>query len=295
MGPFGSCRIMKQCNMGMFYHRGLKLENNVQNRMGKAGPAYNRLTKAVNGDSVNEECSSDFQKVMGCLSFATGKAKEPTKDCCSAVQNIKESDPKCLCFIMQQTHNGSAQVKSLGIQEAKLFQLPTACQLKNASLSFCPKLLGISPNSPDAAIFTNASTSATPGASSTGTSQPEKAGDSSGILQRPHLAGLLMIVAAIFIFAFPAGSAFMFHKCVHVCAGVSHLFDRNYGVCQLNSDDCSLIIQKLEAFLVKSLFRSKDGQQNGKYERNLQEILCCNEKKSGLAIFYTPRFFMPLS
>ncbi|KAF9686190.1 hypothetical protein SADUNF_Sadunf03G0132800 [Salix dunnii] len=165
--------------------------------------------RAANGDGVTEECSGDFQKVMGCLSYATGKANTPTKDCCSSVQDIKESDPKCLCFIMQKTHNGSAQIKALGIQEAKLLQLPTACQLQNASLSFCPKLLGISPGSPDAAIFTNASTTVTPATSaSTGTSQPEKAG--CGIQQRPHLAVLFMIVAAIFVFASPAGSASMF-------------------------------------------------------------------------------------
>ncbi|KAI5595677.1 hypothetical protein BDE02_03G156100 [Populus trichocarpa] len=169
------------------------------------------LFRAVNGDGVTEECSSDFQKLMGCLSYASGKANTPTKDCCLSVQNIKESDPKCLCFIMQQTSNGSAPIKNLGIQEAKLLQLPTACQLQNASLSFCPKLLGISPSSPDAAIFTNASTTATPAAStSTGTSQSEKAGDSSGFQHRPHLAGLFMIVAAIFVFASPAGSASMF-------------------------------------------------------------------------------------
>ncbi|KAJ6341301.1 hypothetical protein OIU78_009471 [Salix suchowensis] len=35
-------------------------------------------------------------------------------------------------------------------------------------------------------------------------------GDSGRIKQRPALAGLLMIVAAIFVFAFPAGSASMF-------------------------------------------------------------------------------------
>ncbi|KAJ6702218.1 BIFUNCTIONAL INHIBITOR/LIPID-TRANSFER PROTEIN/SEED STORAGE 2S ALBUMIN SUPERFAMILY PROTEIN-RELATED [Salix koriyanagi] len=46
------------------------------------------------------------------------------------------------------------QIKNLGIQEAKMLQLPTACQLQNASLSFCPMLLGLSPGSSDAAIFT---------------------------------------------------------------------------------------------------------------------------------------------
>ena len=94
--------------------------------------------RAVDGDSLSEECSSTLQKVMGCLSYATGKANTPTKDCCSAVQGVKDSEPKCLCYVMQQAHNGSAQFKSSGVQEAKLLQLPTACQLQNASLSFCP-------------------------------------------------------------------------------------------------------------------------------------------------------------
>ncbi|KAH8522480.1 hypothetical protein H0E87_003212 [Populus deltoides] len=165
--------------------------------------------RAVDGESLSQECSSDVQKVMGCLSYATGKANTPPKDCCSAVQGIKDSDPKCLCYTIQQAHNASSQFKSFGVQEAKLLQLPTACQLQNASLSFCPKLLGLSPGSADAAIFTNASTSATP-AVSTGTGKSQGDDSSTGIQLRPPLAGLLMIVAAIFVFAFPAGPASMF-------------------------------------------------------------------------------------
>lgn len=169
------------------------------------------VLRTVDGDNLASECSSDLQKLMGCLDYAQGKANTPKKDCCGAVQTIKDSEPKCLCYMIQQAHNGSAPIKNLGIQEAKMLQLPNACQLHNASLSFCPMLLGLSPGSSDAAIFTNVSTSATPAASTgSGTSQPDKSGDSGRIKQRPALAGLLMIVAAIFVFAFPAGSASMF-------------------------------------------------------------------------------------
>lgn len=104
-------------------------------------------------DNPAEECKDDFQKVMSCLEFATGKATVPTKDCCTAVEGIKEDDPKCLCFIIQQTHSGGQTIRSLGIQEAKLLQLPSACHLKNATVSNCPKLLGLPPGSPDAAVF----------------------------------------------------------------------------------------------------------------------------------------------
>lgn len=90
------------------------------------------------GGGVNEECNNGFQKVMPCLTYATGKANIPTKDCCDEVKDLKDSNPKCLCFIIQQTNSGSAQIKSLGIQQNRLLQLPSACQLRNASVSFCP-------------------------------------------------------------------------------------------------------------------------------------------------------------
>lgn len=95
-------------------------------------------------DNPAEECKDDFQKVMSCLEFATGKATVPTKDCCTAVEGIKEDDPKCLCFIIQQTHSGGQTIRSLGIQEAKLLQLPSACHLKNATVSNCPSQFSLS-------------------------------------------------------------------------------------------------------------------------------------------------------
>ncbi|WVZ25423.1 hypothetical protein V8G54_003967 [Vigna mungo] len=103
------------------------------------------------------QCNQLVQKVLPCLSFASGQAAVPTKECCSATLEIKKSDPKCLCFAIQQTHKGIPEAKSMGIQEGRLLQLPSACNLKNASSTDCPKLLGLSPNSPDAAIFRNGS------------------------------------------------------------------------------------------------------------------------------------------
>ncbi|KAK9751174.1 hypothetical protein RND81_02G247500 [Saponaria officinalis] len=138
-------------------------------------------TKATT--SLTTECSAAIQQVTSCLAFATGKAPEPTKDCCTAVSDMKEKQPVCLCFFIGQAHNGSAQIKSLGIQEAKLMQLPSACHLTNASISECPKLLGISPSSPAAAIFMHSNmtspTGSTPlssSSSSTASTGPSSSG-----------------------------------------------------------------------------------------------------------------------
>ncbi|MBA0631224.1 hypothetical protein Godav_003238, partial [Gossypium davidsonii] len=97
------------------------------------------VVTAADESGLANECSKDFQSVMTCLSFAQGKAASPSKECCNSVAGIKENKPKCLCYILQQTQTSGAQnLKSLGVQEDKLFQLPSACQLKNASVSDCP-------------------------------------------------------------------------------------------------------------------------------------------------------------
>lgn len=96
------------------------------------------LAAPAAGGALADECSQDFQKVTLCLDFATGKVPTPSKKCCDAVEDIKERDPKCLCFVIQQAKSGGQTLKDLGVQEAKLIQLPTSCQLQNASISNCP-------------------------------------------------------------------------------------------------------------------------------------------------------------
>lgn len=89
-------------------------------------------------ETVADRCNDKFQKVAMCLTYATGKAATPTKECCESVKGIKESQPECLCYVIEQAKNGSDEIKKMGIQVAKLLQLPSACNLKNASASNCP-------------------------------------------------------------------------------------------------------------------------------------------------------------
>ncbi|KAI4368499.1 hypothetical protein MLD38_017050 [Melastoma candidum] len=167
---------------------------------------------STSGSTTPLHCGDNINKVTSCLGYATGKADVPGKPCCDAVGEMKESDPACLCYIIQQTHNGSQQmVKSAGILESRLLQLPSACSLKNASISDCPRLLGIPPTSPDYAIFTNATSNATttPSAdtttstsSSSGTASPDKSSACvlTGIEQlqpRPFNAGMFVVTAVL--------------------------------------------------------------------------------------------------
>ncbi|KAH7833649.1 hypothetical protein Vadar_008434 [Vaccinium darrowii] len=159
---------------------------------------------AAEAETLGEQCSNDFQKLAECLTYATGKATTPSKDCCDSVTEIKGKDPVCLCYVIQQAHNGSEQIKRMGIQEARLIQLPTACKLTNASISDCPKLLNLPTNSPDYAIFTNTSSTSNTSSPSTptpsaeaGIASPTTTG-SAGFNHGPQVVPLVAIAIAVF-------------------------------------------------------------------------------------------------
>nr|GMD59228.1 non-specific lipid transfer protein GPI-anchored 1 [Ipomoea batatas] len=225
-------------------------------------------------DDLKDKCGKESTKVMDCLTYAIGTADAPSKQCCDSVSSIKETDPVCLCYVIQQVHKGDSSVTGLGIKEDRLLKLPSACKLANASTTNCPsglvrefvllwlsfsvsqKTLAVSPptglpehrlsgsarqggsegyrrspdfynvfliaellnlpaGSPDAAIFTNATTShatsTTPGASPGGssTAQPTTAGGDSGdgFTHAPQLAGVPLLAAAVVavvLWAFPS-------------------------------------------------------------------------------------------
>ncbi|XP_060214191.1 non-specific lipid transfer protein GPI-anchored 1 [Lycium barbarum] len=161
-----------------------------------------------NKNSLGKKCGEEVQKVVACLTFATGKAPSPSKECCDAAKDIKDKKPVCLCYLIEQIHKGSSpELKSMGIQEDKLLQLPSACKLTNASISNCPKLLNIPPNSPDYDIFINSSktTGPTPtggSSSSSSSSSDTTKGASNGYKNGPQLsvAGTIVVAAFVAIF-----------------------------------------------------------------------------------------------
>ncbi|XAR48182.1 hypothetical protein NMG60_11030918 [Bertholletia excelsa] len=156
---------------------------------------------ATAAEDLTKKCNKYVDKVTPCLDFASGKAQAPSASCCQSVGEITKSEPVCNCFVIQQVHNGSAEAKQLGIQEGRLLQIPSACKL-NANLSDCPRLLNLPPNSPDAAIFKNASSATIAPSTSTGTSSPSTVASSSsgGDKHGPsYLAGIVTVAIAIAI------------------------------------------------------------------------------------------------
>ncbi|XAR64391.1 hypothetical protein NMG60_11024708 [Bertholletia excelsa] len=158
---------------------------------------------AAPAPTLAQQCNSLFEKVVPCLGYATGKAAAPTKECCNSVSEIKGSNPACLCYVIEQTRNGSEEVKSLGVREDRLLQLPSACKLTNASISDCPKLLKIPESSPEYKIFTNssASSSTTSSSSSPATSLPTSAGGSGRFKHgpKPEFIGFGAVAVSVWV------------------------------------------------------------------------------------------------
>ena len=98
----------------------------------------NETSEAVDTSSLPTQCSQSISDLSSCLNFATGSSPTPGKKCCDSVGTMKEKKPVCLCFFIEQAHNGSEKIKNLGIKEDNLLQLPNVCHLTNASVSNCP-------------------------------------------------------------------------------------------------------------------------------------------------------------
>ncbi|TKW11403.1 hypothetical protein SEVIR_6G231500v4 [Setaria viridis] len=111
----------------------------------------------ASADPLQNKCAGDFSKLTDCLDYATGHAGSPSSTCCADAADTQKSRPQCLCYIIQQVHNGRNEVQSLGLKFDRLMALPAACKLANANVTLCINLLNLKPGSPDYALFANAS------------------------------------------------------------------------------------------------------------------------------------------
>ncbi|KAL9443472.1 hypothetical protein AB3S75_016768 [Citrus x aurantiifolia] len=155
-----------------------------------------------------QECAEQLTNLASCIPFVSGTAKKPTSECCQDTQKLKASKPKCLCVLIKESTDPSM---GLPINTTLALQMPAACNI-DASVSSCPKLLNLAPDSPDAKIFkeaggdsstasttTPSSSSSSPDSSSKSDTTNDKATTSSSNGAKTvsfGTAGLLMMIAS---------------------------------------------------------------------------------------------------
>ncbi|XP_020587006.1 non-specific lipid transfer protein GPI-anchored 1 [Phalaenopsis equestris] len=157
--------------------------------------------RASDAPSIDQNCATEASKLTDCLGYASGQEAAPTGKCCGSVTEMRGEDPACLCLVIRQAHAGGGGFSAFHLRLDRLLTLPRACALANASVSYCPKLLNLPPNSPDIAIFTNASYANSSTATSANTESPSEAA-----MKLSSTVFLVTALSAIFFLFFQLGA-----------------------------------------------------------------------------------------
>ncbi|XP_030451723.1 non-specific lipid transfer protein GPI-anchored 5-like [Syzygium oleosum] len=106
-------------------------------------------------------CTTVLMTLTPCLNYVTGNSSAPSSTCCSTLGSIVQSQPQCLCQLL----NGSAAFLGYNINQTLALALPGACNVKTPSASLCNAL---SPSSaPTTSPTADDNTPSTPTSSST--------------------------------------------------------------------------------------------------------------------------------
>ncbi|KAG6475111.1 hypothetical protein ZIOFF_064329 [Zingiber officinale] len=98
----------------------------------------NRQEKSPAADtSLQHQCTDATSSLTPCMDYGSGSSDRPNSDCCDTVRNIRGTNPVCLCYAVQQTHNCSSPWSALGLKVERLLMLPGACNLDNSNTSNC--------------------------------------------------------------------------------------------------------------------------------------------------------------
>ncbi|KAG6533944.1 hypothetical protein ZIOFF_007823 [Zingiber officinale] len=103
----------------------------------------NRQEKSPAADtSLQHQCTDATSSLTPCMDYGSGSSDRPNSDCCDTVRNIRGTNPVCLCYAVQQTHNCSSPWSALGLKVERLLMLPGACNLDNSNASnIIPEIL----------------------------------------------------------------------------------------------------------------------------------------------------------
>ncbi|KAL1832831.1 hypothetical protein DCAR_0102850 [Daucus carota subsp. sativus] len=85
------------------------------------------------GATAQSGCTSALLGLSPCLNFVTGNSSTPSSSCCSTLSNIVQSQPQCLCSLV----NGGGATLGIAINQTLALALPSACNVKTPPLSRC--------------------------------------------------------------------------------------------------------------------------------------------------------------
>ncbi|CAL4944954.1 unnamed protein product [Urochloa decumbens] len=118
-----------------------------------AALAVAMMAGVASGDFAADraECADKLMGLATCLTFVQDKAtaRAPTPDCCAGLKQVVSASKKCMCVLVKDRDEPALGFK---INVTRAMDLPSICNYP-AIFSDCPKILGMSPDAPDAEIF----------------------------------------------------------------------------------------------------------------------------------------------
>ncbi|KAG1347748.1 non-specific lipid transfer protein GPI-anchored 2 [Cocos nucifera] len=128
----------------------------------KIGLALALMSMLLAHASAQSGCTTVIVSLAPCLNYITGNSSTPSPSCCSQLASIVQSQPRCLCTVL----NGGASSLGITINQTRALALPGACKVQTPPVSQC-NAVGSGPAAAPAESPKAPTTPATPSTPST--------------------------------------------------------------------------------------------------------------------------------
>ncbi|XP_042430055.1 non-specific lipid transfer protein GPI-anchored 5-like [Zingiber officinale] len=109
--------------------------------------------------SAQSSCTREIISLAPCLNYISGNASTPSSSCCSQLARVVQSQPACLCSVL----DGGASSLGVTVNQTRALAMPGACGVQTPPASECNDGAG-SPAAPNTAPETPSSTPSPPAA-----------------------------------------------------------------------------------------------------------------------------------
>ncbi|XP_074576442.1 non-specific lipid transfer protein GPI-anchored 15-like [Curcuma longa] len=92
--------------------------------------------------SAQSGCTSAIISMAPCLGYVTGNATAPSSSCCSQLASVLQSQPECLCSML----NGGAASLGVTVNQTRALAIPAACNVQTPPVSACDAVNGGAPS-----------------------------------------------------------------------------------------------------------------------------------------------------
>ncbi|KAL3505946.1 hypothetical protein ACH5RR_031328 [Cinchona calisaya] len=138
---------------------------------------------------AQSDCTSTILTMASCLNYVTGASETPPASCCSALANVVQTNPRCLCAVI----NGGAQL-GVSINSTLALSLPAVCNVQTPPVSRCNETSPGPAGSADNGTPDSSTTPSVVGSKATATT-------SNGSVTKMHLqlVGFLVLFVSTFV------------------------------------------------------------------------------------------------